>query len=89
MFHLRKKRPPFGTEESPLWEHAYSEQVKVIDGLCVVEKEATRDYLLKIGYEEVELETASVTPSENGHMDSEPPLPAPQPKPQKKKHRWR
>lgn len=86
MFHLRKKRPPLGTTESPLFEHAYSEQVKVVDGFCVVEKESTRDYLLKIGYEEVEVELATAVPSENGHQDVVPP---PRPKPQKKKKRWR
>lgn len=88
MFHLRKKRPPLGTEESPIWEYAYSEQARVVNGLCHVEQEATRDYLLKIGYELVEEELVAVAPSENGHTDSEPPLPKPRPKTQKKK-RWR
>jgi hypothetical protein len=50
-----------------MWEYAYSEQVKVMDGFCDVEKETTRDYLLKIGYELVELEEAVVGPSLNGH----------------------
>lgn len=46
-------------------EYAYSEQVKVVDGLCEVQHSATRDYLFKMGYEELEVEEASVTPSEN------------------------
>ena len=51
MFRLRKIYPPYGTETTPLWEHAYSERVKVVDGLCEVQWPATRDYLLHIGYE--------------------------------------
>ena len=62
MYRLRKKRPPFGTAESPLWEHAYSEEVKVVEGLCEVKNEATRDYLLKMGYDEIEVEA----PETNG-----------------------
>ena len=68
-FRLRKQNPPYGTEDSPQWEFAYSEQVKVVDGLCDVESPSTRDYLVKLGYEEVtELSepvlngTAPVTP---------------------------
>jgi hypothetical protein len=53
MFRLRKKNPPFGTVEAPLWEYAYSEQVKVVDGLCDVNQQSTKDYLLKLGYEEI------------------------------------
>ena len=87
MFHLRKKRPPFGTEESPLWEHAYSEEVKVVDGLCHVEHEATRDYLLKNGYEEVETEETELVPSLNGANHEEPVPRAPKPKPKKKRGR--
>ena len=61
-----------------MWEYAYSEQVKVMDGFCDVEKETTRDYLLKIGYELVELEEAAAGPSLNGHsadrsIDDSPP----------------
>lgn len=33
-------------------EYAYSEQVKVVDGVCDVVHQSTRDYLLKVGYEE-------------------------------------
>ena len=88
MFRLRKKRPPFGTEASPIMEYAYSEQVKVVNGLCEVHHQATRDYLLKIGYEEVEQEIAAVTPSENGSDGPEDSSPPPRPKPQHKK-RWR
>lgn len=87
MFHLRKKRPPFGTEESPLWEHAYSEEVKVVDGLCHVEHETTRDYLLKNGYEEVDVEETELVPSLNGSNHSEPAPRAPKPKPKKKRGR--
>ncbi|MCG3206070.1 MAG: hypothetical protein KCHDKBKB_02796 [Elusimicrobia bacterium] len=86
MFHLRKKRPPFGTEESPLWEHAYSEEVKVVEGICHVEYETTRDYLLKNGYEEIETEETELVPSLNGSDHAEPVPRTPKPKP-KKKHR--
>ncbi len=34
-------------------EYAYSEQVKVVDGICDVIHLSTRDYLLKVGYEEI------------------------------------
>ena len=54
MYRLRKIYPPFGTETTPLWEYAYSEQVKVINGLCEVKSPITRDYLLNMGYQEVE-----------------------------------
>lgn len=54
MFRLRKIYPPFGTETTPLWEYAYSEQVKVINGLCEVQSPITRDYLLNMGYQQVE-----------------------------------
>ena len=87
MFHLRKKRPPFGTEDSPLWEHAYSEEVKVVDGLCHVEQDTTRDYLLKNGYEEMETEEAELAPSLNGSNHVEPVPRAPKPKPKKKRGR--
>lgn len=54
MFRLKKLHPPFGTAESPQYESAYSEGlIKVVDGICEVAKEASRDYLLKIGYEEI------------------------------------
>lgn len=51
MFRLRKIHPPYGTEVTPVWEPAYSEQVKVVSGLCEVRETATRDYLLNLGYE--------------------------------------
>ena len=54
MFRLRKIYPPFGTEITPLWEYAYSEQVKVINGLCEVQDPVTRDYLLNMGYQMVD-----------------------------------
>ena len=87
MFQLRKKRPPFGTEESPLWEHAYSEEIKVVNGLCGVEHETTRDYLLKNGYEEVQTEETDIAPSENGSNDPEPVPRASKKKPKKKSRR--
>ncbi|MBI4063476.1 MAG: hypothetical protein HY401_04155 [Elusimicrobia bacterium] len=52
MFRLRKTEPPFGTEQDPLWEHAYAEEVKVVDGICEVQDPTSRDYLLKMGYSE-------------------------------------
>lgn len=87
MFRLRKKRPPFGTEESPLLEHAYSEEVKVVDGLCEVEHETTRDYLLKSGYEEVEAEDSDLAPSLNGSNNSEPDSIVPKPRAKKKRRK--
>ena len=87
MYRLRKKRPPFGTEESPILEYAYSEQVKVVNGLCEVQHEATRDYLLKMGYEEVAVEEAAVSPSENGSDEVEKTSPAPVRKKSKPKRR--
>ncbi len=87
MFRLRKKRPPFGTEESPLWEHAYSEEVKVVEGLCDVQHDTTRDYLLKNGYEEVETEELPLAPSRNGANHEEPVPRLSQPKPKKKRRR--
>lgn len=86
MYRLRKKRPPFGTEESPILEYAYSEQVKVVNGVCDVQNDATRDYLLKMGYEEIEVEEASVAPSENGAEEWDEPAPSPRSK-HKKAHR--
>lgn len=87
MFHLRKKRPPFGTEESPLWEHAYSEEVKVVEGLCHVEHDTTRDYLLKNGYEEVVAEEAALAPSMNGASETVISVKPPKIKPKKKRGR--
>jgi hypothetical protein len=87
VFHLRKKRPPFGTEESPLCEHAYSEEVKVVNGLCQVEHETTRDYLLKNGYEEVVTEEADLAPSLNGASEAAVNVKPPKSKPKKKRGR--
>jgi hypothetical protein len=69
MYRLRKIYPPFGTETTPLWEYAYSEQVKVINGLCEVKSPITRDYLLNMGYQQVE----EIVPL------SEQPIPQPDP----------
>lgn len=70
MFRLKKLHPPFGTVEAPQYESSYSEGlIKVVDGICEVQREASRDYLLKIGYEPVELEEAAVGPSLNGHSN--------------------
>ncbi len=68
MFRLKKKNPPFGTAESPVWEYAYSEQVKVVEGLCVAQNASTRDYLVKLGYEEIlDEEPAPALAGSNGH----------------------
>lgn len=75
MFRLRKTEPPFGTEQDPLWEHAYAEEVKVVEGICEVQDSMTRDYLLKMGYEEVKGEPVAVTASEE-----QKPKPSPKPK---------
>jgi len=52
-FYLRKKHPPFGTPASPLWEFAYDERVKVEGGLARCQSPATRDRLVRMGYEVV------------------------------------
>ena len=70
-----------------MWEHAYSEEVKVVEGVCHVEHEATRDYLLKNGYEEIETEETELVPSLNGSNHAEPVSKAPKPKPKKKPRR--
>ena len=86
MFRLKKLHPPFGTAEAPQYESAYSEgMIKVVNGFCNVEKEPTRNYLLKIGYEAVEEELAVV-----GVVVNEPPPAAPSRKkfiPKKKNRR--
>ena len=91
MFRLRKKNPPFGTAEAPLWEYAYSEQVKVMDGMCDVIHQSTRDYLLKTGYEEIlDKEPVGVGQSTSAPTGEsvEPPAPrAPSRKHEKKKRR--
>jgi hypothetical protein len=54
MFNLKKQHPPFGSEDAPLFEGSYSEGlIEVVDGNCTVNLEATRDRLLKLGYEEL------------------------------------
>lgn len=76
MFRLRKVYPPFGTEITPLWEHAYSEQVKVVNGLCEVREPATRDYLLNLGYEMVaEIVPLSEQPVVSRRPDRKPDKP--------------
>ncbi|MBI4369253.1 MAG: hypothetical protein HY547_03375 [Elusimicrobia bacterium] len=83
MFRLRKTYPPFGTEQDPLWEHAYAEQVKVVDGICEVQDPTTRDYLLKMGYEEIKEEKPiAVTASEDQKA-----RPSPKPKSKNKARR--
>lgn len=52
-YKLKKMVAPFGTKEAPLFESSYSESVEVVDGLCEVHEVSTRDYLLKLGYEEI------------------------------------
>jgi len=54
MFKLKKQHPPFGSQDAPLFEGSYSEGlIEVVDGNCTVNLEATRDRLLKLGYEEL------------------------------------
>ena len=73
MFRLRKLHPPLGSSESPLYEATYSEGlIPVINGICDVREPATRDRLLKLGYEE--LEPALTAKGEN------PMRPKPKPK---------
>lgn len=51
MFKLKKIMPPFGTRESPIYESSYSEGlIKVVDGMCIVHLDETRQRLLKLGY---------------------------------------
>lgn len=57
-------------------EYAYSEQVKVVDGMCDVIHQSTRDYLLKVGYEEIldqEPVAAGVTAGAPAEESVEPP----------------
>ena len=49
-FKLKKLNPPYGCENSPLWEFGYDEEVIVVDGLCEAKSPAMRDRLLKLGY---------------------------------------
>jgi hypothetical protein len=83
MFRLRKIYPPFGTDTTPLWEYAYSEQVKVINGLCEVQSPITRDYLLNMGYQMVdEVVPLSEQPIPIPEPE-QPPLPKRKPKPRR------
>ena len=47
-------------------EYAYSEQVSVVGGECEVRHLATRDYLLKVGYEEIRDEELVAAGVESG-----------------------
>lgn len=62
MYKLRKVHPPYGTEITPIWEFAYSEQVRVVNGLCEVKLAITRDFLLNMGYELVAEEIPAPAP---------------------------
>lgn len=76
MFKLRKIHPPYGTDVTPVWEPAYSEHVKVVNGLCEVREPATRNYLLNLGYElmdETPSEQAVVSHPPNRKPDKAPP----------------
>jgi hypothetical protein len=54
MFQLRKLCPPLGTHVNPLYESSYSEGlISVVEGFCHVRLPESRDYLLKMGYEEI------------------------------------
>lgn len=81
MHKLRKIHPPYGTEATPFWEFAYSEQVKVVNGLCEVELPATRDFLLNMGYQLVD---ASPVP-EPVQQKEEPMSPKGKPRPRTKR----
>jgi len=62
MHKLKKQHPPFGSLEAPLFEGSYSEGlIEVVDGNCTVNLEATRDRLLKLGYEELLEERTPLT----------------------------
>lgn len=51
MFQLRKLHAPFGTRDAPVFEGSYSEGIiPVVEGLCTVKNQDSRDYLLKMGY---------------------------------------
>lgn len=84
MFRLQKIHPPYGTEATPLWEHAYSEQVKVVNGLCEVREPATRDYLLNLGYELVD---EAAPPSEQSVISRRPHRKPDKPKPKPRRGR--
>jgi len=76
MFRLRKKNPPFGTDESPIMEYTYSEQVRVVDGNCRVQFESTRDFLLKTGYEEIREDELVPVGDTSGHSETEDDAPS-------------
>jgi hypothetical protein len=87
LFRLKKLHPPFGSKIVPQYESTYSEGlIKVVDGVCEVAKEASRDYLLKIGYEEIrdDLVLAGVGVIDST-IDEPRPLAAPPPRPKPKK----
>ncbi|MBI4395917.1 MAG: hypothetical protein HY548_02395 [Elusimicrobia bacterium] len=73
MFRLKKLHPPFGTPDAPQFESSYSEgMIPVVDGLCEVQLPETRDRLLKLGYEEVQEESAPTDPELAGFASDEP-----------------
>jgi hypothetical protein len=84
MFRLRKVHPPYGTKEAPVREHAYSEEVTVVNGACEVREITTRDFLLKTGYEEINEEAGATM--ENGDTATARKHPG-KPKGKKKKKR--
>ncbi len=72
-------------------EYAYSEQVKVVEGMCDVFHVTTKDYLLKVGYEEIpesELAAAGQPAGSPSEEAFEPPAQrSPSKKLEKKKRR--
>lgn len=59
MFRLRKKEPPFGSRDHPIYEALYSEgAVPVVDGICEVKLPESRQYLVNMGYADMAEEPA-------------------------------
>ena len=74
MFQLRKLCPPLGSAVNPLFEASYSEGlIPVVEGFCNVRLPESRDYLLKLGYEEINLLDPST--AEKGNIMKPKPKP--------------
>jgi hypothetical protein len=75
MFQLRKLCPPLGSAVHPLYEASYSEGlIPVVEGFCNVRLPESRDYLLKMGYEEINLPDPAIERKGNA-MKSKPKSP--------------